>query len=242
MKKIVILIGFFALFLGATNAQNNIRIGFQASPSVSWMQVVDENKINNNGTNLGLKLGILSEYYFQENYAVFAGLGFSFNQGGTLQFDEPGRYWPTADLPVLQPSQPEKLDTFPAFTSLSYKVQYIEIPFGLKLKTKEFGYLQYYVEIPTFTLGFRSQAKGIIEGDGIDENVENDDYLIKKEVNPITMSWGLGVGAEYNISSSTSIVGGLNYQRVFTDVLKDNNSNGAKANMNNITLRIAVMF
>lgn len=242
MKKIVVFIVFLTFFFGEMNAQGDIRIGFQASPGISWLQAVDENKINDNGKNVGLKLGLLGEYYFRENYILFAGLGFSFNQGGTLEFDEEGRYWPNSELPILIPSQPERLDTFPAFTDLQYKIQYVEIPFGLKLKTKEFGYLQYYVEIPTFTIGFRSQAKGVIEGDGIDEDVENDDYVIKKEINPITMSWGLGAGVEYNISSSTAIVAGISYQRVFTDVLKDNNANEAKTNMNNLTLRLAVMF
>lgn len=242
MKKIVILIAFFAFFLGETNAQGDLRIGFQASPGLSWIQVVDENTVNSNGNNLGLKLGLLGEYYFQENYALFAGIGFSFNQGGKLKFEEEGRYWPTAELPILVPSRPEKLDTFPAGTTLHFRTQFVEIPFGLKLKTKEFGYLQYYVEIPTFTIGFRSQAKGTIEGDGISEDIENDEFIIKKELNPVTMSWGIGIGAEYNVSSSTSIVAGLSYQRIFTDLLKDNNSNGAKANMNNITLRLAVFF
>ena len=183
MKKIVVFIVFLTFFLNDTFAQGDIRIGFQASPSISWIQVIDENKINDNGKNFGLKLGLLGEYYFRENYALFAGLGFSFNQGGTLEFEEEGRYWPNTELPILIPSQPERMDTFPAFTDLTYKIQYIEIPFGLKLKTKEFGYLQYYVEIPTFTLGIRSQARGKIEGDGIDEDVEKDDYIIKKEVN-----------------------------------------------------------
>ena len=242
MKKIVVLLVFLTFFLGETFAQGDLRIGFQASPGISWITVIDENKINNNGSNFGLKLGLLGEYYFRENYAFWGGLGFSFNQGGTLLYEEEGRYWPNSDLPLLMPSQPERMDTFPGGTNLRYKIQYVEIPFGLKLKTKEFGYLQYYVEIPTFTLSFRSQARGKIEGDGIDEDVENDDYIIKKEVNPITMSWGFGAGVEYNISSSTAIIAGVSFQRVFTDLLKDTRANEAKENLNNLTLRIAVMF
>ncbi len=243
MKKIVILIAFFAFFLGNTQAQDGLRIGFQASPTLSWLDVIDNNRVNDNGKNLGLKLGLLAEYSFKENYSFFGGIGFAFNQGGKLQFDDAGRHWPDSEIPILIPSLPERLDTFPAGTTLQYKIQAIEIPFGLKLKTKEFGYLQYYVEIPTFTLGFRSQARGKIEGDDIDPAVENDDYVIKREVNPFTFSWGVGIGAEYNLSSSTAIVAGLSYQRVFTDLLKDRQSfDNAKANMNNLTLRIAVMF
>lgn len=243
MKKIVILIGFFAFFFGNASAQDGLRIGFQASPTLSWLDVIDNNQVNDNGKNVGLKLGLLAEYYFKENYAVFGGIGFSFNQGGKLQFEQEGRHWPDSDLPIISPNHPEFTDVFPSGTTLQYKIQSIEIPFGLKLKTKEFGYLQYYVEIPTFTLGFRSQARGTIEGDNIPDAVENDDYVIKREVNPLTFSWGVGLGAEYNVSSSTAIIAGIGYQRVFTDLLKDRESfDNAKANMNNLTLRIAVMF
>jgi hypothetical protein len=243
MKKIVILMAFFAFFLGNTYAQDGLRIGFQASPTLSWLDVIDNNQVNNNGSNLGLKLGLMGEYYFKENYAFFAGIGFAFNQGGKLQFEDEGRHWPDSDLPIISPNDPEFTDVFPMGTTLQYKIQAVEIPFGLKLKTKEFGYLQYYVEIPTFTLGFRSQARGKIEGDNIPDIIENDDYIIKREVNPFTFSWGVGLGAEYNLSSSTAIVAGLSFQRVFTDILKDRQSfDNAKANMNNLTLRIAVMF
>lgn len=243
MKKIVILIAFFAFSLNNMQAQNDLRIGFQASPTISWLNAIDNNRVNDNGKNLGLKLGLIAEYAFQENYSLFGGIGFAFNQGGKLQFEDAGRHWPDSDLPIISPNNPDFTDVFPAGTTLQYKIQTIEIPFGLKLKTKEFGYFQYYVEIPTFTLGFRSQARGKIEGDGIPPEIENDDYVIKREVNPFTFSWGVGLGAEYNLSSSTAILAGISYQRVFTDVLKDRESfDNAKVNMNNLTFRIAVMF
>jgi len=252
MKKIVVLIVFLGCFLNQTHAQGDIRFGFQASPGVSWINVVEENTINNNGSNFGLKLGLLGEYYFRENYAVWGGIGFAFGQGGQLMFEERGRYWPNSDIPELNPGNPMEMqmDTFPSGTNLTYKIQYIEIPFGLKLKTKEFGYLQYFAEIPTFSIGIRSQARGEIEanntpnGDGelVAEEIENDDYVIKEEVSPFTLSIGAGLGAEYNISSSTAVIVGLYYRRTFTDVLRDNSSFNARANMNNITLRLAVMF
>lgn len=243
MKKIVTLLVFLGCFFNQSQAQGDIRFGFQVSPGVSWMTVVEENTINNNGSNFGLRLGVLGEYYFRENYAVWAGLGFAFGQGGQLEFEEGGRAWPNSEIPVAVPNQPD--GTFPIGTDLSYNLQYIEIPFGLKLKTKEFGYLQYFAEIPTFSFGIRSQSRGELEADDAlltDPDIENDDYIIKEEVNPLTVSIGAGLGAEYNISSSTAIIAGLFYRRTVTDVLKDNSAIDAKANMNNITLRFAVMF
>ena len=254
MKKIITLFTFLSLIVATASAQGtmqgDIRFGFQASPGFSWLSSVEDNSVNNNGSNFGLKLGLLGEFYFRENYAIFGGIGFAFGQGGTLQFEERGRYWPNTDIMELNPNNPMQLDTFPSGTNLSYNIQYIEIPFGLKLKTREFGYLQYFVEIPVFSIGIRSQARGEIEANStpnadnelVSEEVENEDYVIRDEVSLFNMSLGLGIGAEYNISSSTSLVVGLNYNRVFTDIIKDNNSFDSQVNMNNITLRVAVMF
>ena len=240
MKKIVAFAFFLSFFLGESIAQGDIRFGLQVSPGISWLSAEDRT-INNNSSNIpSLKLGLLGEYYFRENYAFFAGLGFAFNHGGTLRYENEGRYWPNSDFPNTGNISGE--DVFPAGVNLQYQVQYVEIPFGLKLKTKEFGYLQYFAEIPTFSIGIRTNAKGQIEGDDINPDAEDGSHIIKEEVNPFTLAWGAGAGVEYNISSSTAIVAGLFYRRVFTDMLKDNESTDAKVVLNNITIRLAVMF
>ena len=79
MKKIVAIAAFLSLSLSMI-AQDDIRFGFQLSPSFSWMNT-NVSKINPSGTNLGLKLGMTGEYYFRENYAFTSGIGFYFNNG-----------------------------------------------------------------------------------------------------------------------------------------------------------------
>ena len=56
------------------------------------------------------------------------------------------------------------LHALPDGVNLKYHIQYLEIPFGLKLRTKEFGYLRYFAEIPIFSLGFKLQARGEYKG------------------------------------------------------------------------------
>jgi opacity protein-like surface antigen len=231
MKKIVAIAAFFALMFGAAFAQNDLRLGLQVSPTFSWMTTDDDN-IGNNGTNLGLKLGARGEIFFRENYAFTIGLGFGFNQGGQLLHSEFIDAWQRTDLPsgVNQ--------TFPAGTDLRYKIQYVEIPFGLKFRTNEIGFLRYYAELPIMTLGFKSQAKGQIKYQGLEEDVKD----IKKEVTPLYLSWGMGGGIEYNVSEGTSLVAGVNYQRVFTDVTKNYSGADSKATINAIILHLGVMF
>ena len=166
MKKIVAIAAFFMLFAHLSQAQQtDLRLGFQVSPTVSFMST-DDNKVNGNGANLGLKLALAGEVFFRENYAFTIGLGFSFNSGGTLRHDVGGPIWADGDteLPggVSSP--------FPPGTDVKYGIQYVEIPFGLKFRTNEIGYLRYYAEVPTFTLGFRSQARGDLEFDNLNED------------------------------------------------------------------------
>jgi opacity protein-like surface antigen len=233
MKKIVAIAIFFLLVEDLLVAQDSdLRLGFQVSPVFAGMST-DDNKINGNGTNLGLKLGMVSEFFFRENYAFILGLGFAFNSGGTLRHEALGEYWQKTELPGTVTSP------FPAGTDLKYNLQYVEIPIGLKFRTKEFGYLRYYAEIPVITLGFKSQARGGIEYSGINEEKID----IKKEVTALALSWGLGGGVEYSISESTAIIGGIGYQQVFTDVTKDYGGGiDSKARINNFIIRLGVMF
>jgi hypothetical protein len=232
MKKIVAIAAFFLLMQGLASAQlDDLRFGFQISPVFASMGT-DDNKINKNGTNVGMKLGMVGEIYFKENYAFLIGIGFAFNTGGTLLHDTGGKIWQRSDLPAGVP------ESFPSGTDLKYNLQYVEIPFGMKFRTKEFGYLRYYAEVPVITIGFRSQSKGAIEFTGINE----DKIIIKKEVVPLALSWGLGGGIEYSLGENTALIGGVGFQRVFTDVTKDYSGVDSKAYINNIILRLGVMF
>lgn len=233
MKKIVALAAFFLTSQMIVFSQDGeLRLGFQVSPMYSVM-TTDDNQINNDAGNLGLKLGMRAEFYFRENYAFIAGLGFSFNSGGTLRYEQFSDTWQGSELPAGVTSP------FPSMTELKYNIQYVEIPFGLKFKTKEFGYLRYYAEIPVFTLGFRSQARGAVAY----TNVNEDKIDIKKEVLPLALSWGAGGGIEYAVSDGTSLIGGISFQSQFTDVTKNYKPEvDSKAKLTNIILRLGVMF
>jgi hypothetical protein len=247
MKNILAILGLM-LLTWSVQAQNDIRFGFQLSPSISWL-TTDDVRINPNGPNLGLQLGMIGEYYFRENYSLSTGIGFHFNAGGKLFYEESVdtvSIWSGAEIPGGGDYQ--------GGTDFKYSIQYVEIPIGLKLRTKEFGYIRYYVE-PRIALGFRTQAKGNILNDAVVDSKE--DYNIQSAVNPINLSWGIGGGLEYTVSTNTAIFGGLSLQNGFTDVTKDKNTNikytdsrgnkvskeeDSKAKLISITLRLGVMF
>ncbi len=207
-------------------AQNGFRFGIQASPALTWMTTDDKN-IKGNGTNLGFKLGLLGEYDIAESYALFAGVNFAFNHGGTLKYNNEGKYWPAVTDSVMA-----------AGVNLKHSFKLVEIPFGLKMRTNEFGFLRYYAELPIFTIGIVTKSTGTVEA----ANVTLEDEDINKEMRDLSVSWGFGAGVEYNISSSTKLVGGIAYQSYFLDMTKKTDADDSKASLNGLTLKIGVLF
>ena len=218
------LLTFVALFTSspACTAQgglgSDLKLGVQLSPTFSGMST-DNNLINGDGSNLGVKLGLIAEFYFQENYSIHTGIGFHFNAGGTLNYDE---QFERVDI------WRESLDeTFPVGSipdsvagGLSYKydINLLEIPLGLTLRTREFGYLRYWAR-PQLNLGIVTGSNGSIENAGFVDSDE--DFDIGDEVNGLNLGWGIGAGVEYAISTSSALIGGIGYQSGFTDLTRD---------------------
>ncbi|MEM6321273.1 MAG: porin family protein [Bacteroidota bacterium] len=244
MKKIALVITFFSALTTLSFGQfdfdeNELRLGFQLSPSFSWMST-DDNLINGNGANLGIKLGMMSEYYFRENYAIVSGINFAFNQGGNLRHVEGGNLWSKSELSDLA------LSELPDGVNLRYHIQYLEIPFGLKMRTKEFGYLRYFAEMPVFSLGFKLKARGDISGT---PNLDRDRENITEDVNLFNLTWGFGGGVQYALSENTALIGGLIYRQGFADVTDDGGvkSDGmtrenSKGVIKSLTVRIGFLF
>ncbi len=238
---------FVALLSLSARAQtadfSQFRFGLNLSPSISWI-TTNDNGINGDGSAFGIKLATQAEFFFAENYAIETGIGFHFNAGGTVLSNYGGRYFT------------ESINDGPGFggvtptgnVRIDYSINYLEIPIGLRLHTREFGFIRYYVQAPIFTIGIRTSAKGSISGGGVPDDLE--DLNISKEVSPLALSWGLGGGAEYEIGGGTVLFGGLQFSRLFTDVTKDGDygyagrtqSGDPSAGINSLTLRLGILF
>jgi Outer membrane protein beta-barrel domain len=260
MKKLFVIAIVIVAFCATSFAQftiSRVKFGIQASPTFGWLNTSD-NSIKGNGTNTGLKLGVTADYFFLENYAISTGLGFGFNQGGKLIHETGGNYLKKSTLSDTRLNQGKK--PLSDKVNIRYHLQYLELPFSLKLRTQQFGYLRFIAEAPIITLGFLTQAKGDIT-DPDAGKYPNSPFLkenIKPDVNKLALSWGFGAGVQYDISPSTAAIAGIYYQKGFTDVTHDGTATKAlstadpnifvdkpensKGTLNNIVLRIGIIF
>ncbi len=223
-----------------TSYGQDIKLGFQFSPTISWM-TTNNNQIVNSGSNAGFKFGLIAENYFQENYAITSGINLLINQGGTLNHGIGGNFFPTSEL------SDTIYNNIEANENITRKFQMVEIPLGIKLRTNQFGYLRYYGEIPVL-LHVRTQARA----DFLDTSREN----ITPDSGIVNLSWGIGGGAEYAIADDTAIVGGIYFHNglldmtanrrtqlrdeatgTLTDELED-----SKAIISALTFRLGIMF
>ena len=246
MNKITLFICFFLAFQAVATAQaGKFRYGFQASPTWSWLRS-DDKKIEGNGSNWGLKLGVTGEYYLnpEQTFAFISGLGFGFNQGGTIisNYDR-AVHWGDSDL-----SSPA-FDTLTRGAQLHYRLNYVEIPIGFKARfgTGEDSRMKFWLEAPVFTLGFMTKAVGDIRG----TNTQNtEDEAIRDDVKGLSLAWGLGAGVEYEIATSATVYSGFSFQRQFTDVtgnssIFENNDwkkKDSKVYQGLVALRLGVFF
>ncbi|MEM9930677.1 MAG: porin family protein [Bacteroidota bacterium] len=234
----------------AQQLPGDLQFGIQASPTFGSMNT-DNNLINRDGSNLGLKLGLVAEYYFRENYSFHTGLGFHFNAGGTLfyedRFTKVDIWRESLDNTLPANALPDSISGGLAY---KYELQFLEIPVGLTLRTREFGYLRYFLR-PAFHIGVVTRARGSIKNASFISSEETFD--IGPEVNGVNLSWSLGGGVEYSISTSTALVAGLAYQAGFADMTRDNGTSlrrdgrnaeedDSKGKVGSLVLMIGIMF
>ncbi len=193
----------------------DFRLGVQVTPTFSWIRT-NNNLINSNGTNLGIHLGLLGDIVLSETFSVDIGLGLSFNKGGTLRHDIGGNLLPKSELSDHLFNSGTK--PLPDDVDIKYSLQYLEIPISLRMRTKEFGYIKYYIEAPILTWGLRTQARGDIDGIGISK-LEREN--ISGDVTIYHLSWGFGAGVEYSISMNNSLIFGIYYNSTLTDITKN---------------------
>ena len=220
MKKI-----YFLLFLSCITVQHafsqQIRFGVFANPGLSWFSS-DVSRIETSGDRLGINFGLMADNFFAPQYAFATGLSIH-TTGGAVNYHS-GKTLSTSDGDIVLPKG----------TDVTFMLQYLQVPLGLKFRTVEIGNLTYFADLG-FDPMINIKARASFNASGGRYN----DTGVSEEVNTFYLAYHLSAGVEYHLVGNTMLMGGLSFMNGFTNVIPDGQ---AKTVLNCFELRLGVFF
>lgn len=185
------------------------------------------------------------------------GLGFSYGMMADINIANNPNYWLSTELLVTSfPGKIKAADTLwsdlsnknpmTPYTGVTfdYKLQYLQLPVSLKLKTNEIGKFVWWGQFglapsilirnrvttkttPSFyAKGTTSHNPNSDGNDAFDFNGNSGNGIFEDNVVPLRLPMILGAGFEARISGKTSFVAGLRFDNAFTDLFWDKNVDG----------------
>ena len=192
-KFILVLTLMSVIFL--THAQNRFNLTFLASPQVSWLKS-DSKDIKGGGAFIGFGYGVEGDIFLgSDNYAITTGMTVS-TVGGSLRYPA---------------SMPFSGKTLTAGSEVDYFLTNLEVPFALKMRTRDFNRFRYFAQFG-LTNWFNIKAKATSSDRSFQKEVISD------EVRFYSMGINVGAGIEYDLGHGNAMTGGLVYSNGLTDV------------------------
>lgn len=115
-----------------------------------------------------------------------------------------------------------------------WNLKYVELPVAIKLKTKSFDKFRYFAQL------------GIVPGYNISTKLDtptDTDIDAHKDLSSFNLSMSIAAGAEYTLSGPTKLVGSLEFNNGFVDIVKGGeHTMDYKAVTNFVALNIGVLF
>jgi hypothetical protein len=232
--KQILTITALALVTSCVFAQDdeikNVRFGLKITPSINWLKAENTKLQSGNGAVPKFGGGVILEFRLAKVASIQTGLQIDMD-GGKVKYTNDGTnqvsyFYNTLDEKIVEYNAEYENDKDYVHYQLDerkYSITYVTLPIALKLKTKEIGALTYFGQVGMNT-SFRWKAKANDELSNLETIYKVKESKSKidvtKDVNVINMALNFGLGAEYNVSGSTSILFGLNYGVGFSNVVK----------------------
>ncbi len=191
------------------STSTGVRLGLKASPNMHWLRP-DSKGLDSDGNKTGASFGIVVDLPFGANgtYAFHSGVLLNYI-GGKVKSDY------TTDSTSVSSTQ-------------DINLRYIEIPLCLKLKTAMDAPMNFYGLLGTsaaINIRARSDASTTFTTSGTTTTILLEDEDIISDVASFKMALVVGAGLEYELSSGTTLFGGITYNNAFTNVLNKNTKN-----------------
>lgn len=218
MKKATLILCISFLMPALLFAQDgkSFRLGLKVAPNLGWTSPVDK-RLKSDGSLSGFNFGLMGDIRLgNDNYALSTGLFYMVRTGGKY---------------VLAANDSTTVKS-------TMKLEYVQLPVAIKLKTNEIGYMTYFALIGA-DLAVNVGAKGdMVTSTGrTTVSVKDDD--ISDNVAMFRAALLVGAGVEYNFSGNTSALVGVNYSNGFTNVL---HKDQGKARLHYLELALGLLF
>ncbi|WP_231425893.1 porin family protein [Pedobacter sp. Leaf250] len=203
MKKIstILILSFLSFGVWAQNfpaINYGFRLGLTATPTFGWIKP-EQGKTNSIAS--GFSYGLIGDFNFAPNYSFSTGLTITSINGKSTEANV----------------APYHSGSIPIAYDLKYKLQYIEVPLTVKLKTLKADGKRWYGQFG-LSNGFNISAKQDAKNGSstLGDNLKITDYTKFYRAGLI-----IGGGGEFDISGNASILAGLTYNNGFTNITTD---------------------
>jgi hypothetical protein len=200
-KKKIIFFFMIALIPGRTLVAQDYRYGIYVAPAISWFRTDVENVINK-GARTGFLFSISAERHLTDNWHFSSGLAFTTASARLVNTND--SFFRFSD----------HTSTIAAGEPVIYRLQYISMPVGIKIKTSEKGYFTYFAE-------FGLDPKVVINGRVDIPSIGIKGKFAMTEIRRFNAGYHITAGTEYSIDGNTSLILGLGYETNIFDITKD---------------------
>lgn len=246
MKKIAISLVFFTTSLAFIIAQENnfdkkFRFGIRIAPQPTWIKSKDKNATGG-GLNFGFGFGLITEFKLSDIIHFYTGIGGDFENGTVNYKNDPANGFQVGYVTDKEGNLVELtngMDTskvyasgnvaYSGITNRKFKTTYVTIPLTLKMMTQEYSGFRYFAQFGA-DLGIRTKIKSddtysqiaksgtatTVTGTNTDMDLRKDASLI-----PIRIGLNVGLGTEYRIAGTTSLMFSINYFSSFTNLMRN---------------------
>ena len=244
MKKILLIVSSTIVLANSILAQEaadkKYRFGLRVAPTPTWLRSTDTKAVEKGKAKFGLGFGLQVEFRINSTASFVTGIGGDFLGGSQTYKDGQGYILTKGDeyteskntnfeqgASLLNANNSSSVnDKFYVLKSRKIKTTYITIPILLKLMTKDIGGFKYFgifggniavqskfrAEDEVMELTYNSAGTGSYIDGGTSTKT---DMRPTGDLIPLNLGLNAGLGAEYNLSGSTSVFLSINYLRGF---------------------------
>lgn len=216
MKKLIL---FFTLLSVTTvsYSQKSFSLTFLTSPQVTWLSS-DSKEVKADGSFLGFGYGVEGDFYLgNESYSLVTGLTVS-TTGGSL---------------VYRNATSFDGEQLPAGTKVDYFLKYLEIPFAVRMFTKDFNRTRFYAQFG-LTNWLNIKTKATTSNRSFEKEAVNDETTF------YNVGLNVGAGLAYDLGRGNALTAGLIYSNGLNDLTTNKVSDSVL--LKSLRLRLGFVF